>query len=84
MKRRIRREGLLAEIAEPEPCIIDVEACTGVFYWQRQFEVLSHTVKVIAPQFVKPFVKHQKNDQNDAEARGRILPARPTSASRCD
>ena len=68
LKRRIRREGLLAEIAELEPCIIGVEACTGAFYWQRQFEALGHTVKVIAPQFVKPFVKHQKNDQNDAEA----------------
>ncbi|WP_322896379.1 MULTISPECIES: IS110 family transposase [unclassified Yoonia] len=68
LKRRIRREGLLAEIAELEPCVIGVEACTGAFYWQRQFEALGHTVKVIAPQYVKPFVKHQKNDQNDAEA----------------
>jgi transposase len=68
LKRRLRREGLLAEIAELEPCVIGVEACTGAFYWQRQFEALGHTVKVIAPQYVKPFVKHQKNDQNDAEA----------------
>lgn len=68
LKRRIRREGLLAEIAELEPCVIGVEACTGAFYWQRQFEALGHTVKVIAPQYVKPFVKLQKNDQNDAEA----------------
>ena len=67
LKRRIRREGLLAEIAELEPCVIGVEACNGAFYWQRQFEALGHTVKVIAPQYVKPFVKHQKN-QNDAEA----------------
>lgn len=68
LKRRIRREGLLAEVAELEPCVIGVEACTGAFYWQRQFEALGHRVKVIAPQYVKPFVKHQKNDQNDAEA----------------
>lgn len=68
LKRRLRREGLLAEIAELEPCVIGVEACTGAFYWQRQFEALGHTVKVIALQYVKPFVKHQKNDQNDAEA----------------
>ena len=68
LKRRIRREGLLAEIAKLEPCVIGVEACTGAFYWQRQFEALGHAVKVIAPQYVKPFVKHQKNDQNDAEA----------------
>ncbi|KUP92883.1 IS110 family RNA-guided transposase [Tritonibacter horizontis] len=68
LKRRIRQEGLLAEIAKLEPCVIGVEACTGAFYWQRQFEALGHSVKVIAPQYVKPFVKHQKNDQNDAEA----------------
>lgn len=68
LKRRIRREGLLAEVAELEPCVIGVEACTGAFYWQRQFEALGHRVKVIAPQYVKPFVKHQKNDQNNAEA----------------
>lgn len=68
LKRRIRREGLLAEVAELEPCVIGVEACAGAFYWQRQFEALGHRVKVIAPQYVKPFVKHQKNDQNDAEA----------------
>ena len=37
LKRRLRREGLLAEIAELEPCVIGVEACTGAFYWQRQF-----------------------------------------------
>lgn len=68
LKRRIRREGLLAEVAELEPCVIGVEACAGAFYWQRQFEALGHRVKVIAPQYVKPFVKHQKNDQNNAEA----------------
>tara|TARA_R110000737_G_scaffold309994_1_gene318553 strand:+ start:1647 stop:2336 length:690 start_codon:yes stop_codon:yes gene_type:complete len=45
-----------------------VEACTGAFYWQRQFEALGHTANVIAPQYVKAFVKPQKNDQNDAEA----------------
>lgn len=38
------------------------------FFWQRQFEKLGHTVRIIAPQYVKPFVKQQKNDRNDAEA----------------
>ena len=49
LKRRIQREGLLAEVAELESCAIGVEARTGAFYWQRQFEALGHTVKVIAP-----------------------------------
>ena len=68
LKRRVRREGLLAELAAVAPCKIGIEACTGAFFWQREFERLGHTVKVIAPQYVKPFVKHQKNDRNDAEA----------------
>lgn len=67
-RKRVRREGLLAELANTPVCCIGIEACTGAFYWQRQFEALGHTVKVIAPQYVKPFVKHQKNDRNDAEA----------------
>lgn len=67
-KRRVRREGLMCAVTELPTCTIGIEACTGAFYWQRQFEELGHAVKVIAPQYVKPFVKHQKNDRNDAEA----------------
>lgn len=68
LKRRLRREALLPELSALAPCVIGIEACTGAFYWQRRFEKLGHQVKVIAPQYVKPFLKHQKNDQNDAEA----------------
>jgi len=66
--RRIRRNQLLAQIAQLPACQIGLEACTGAFYWQRQFERLGHQVKIISPQYVKPFVKGQKNDGNDAEA----------------
>ena len=66
--RRVRRELLMHLIAELDPCLIGIEACTGAFYWQRQFERHGHTVKIIAPQYVKPFVRRQKNDSNDAEA----------------
>lgn len=68
MNKRLRREQLLPELAKLPPCMIGIEACTGAFFWQRQFEKLGHTVRIIAPQYVKPFVKHQKNDRNDAEA----------------
>ncbi|WP_114286181.1 IS110 family transposase [Candidatus Halocynthiibacter alkanivorans] len=68
LRRRLRREALLPELSALAPCVIGIEACTGAFYWQRRFEELGHKVKVIAPQYVKPFLKHQKNDQNDAEA----------------
>lgn len=49
-------------------CLIGIEASTGAFYWQREFEKLGHNVKVISPQYVKPFVHGQKNDGNDAQA----------------
>jgi len=68
LARRVRREQLLKVLGELEPCLIGIEASTGAFYWQRQFEKLGHTVKIMAPQYVKPFVRRQKNDSNDAEA----------------
>jgi transposase len=66
--RRVRREQLLGILSELEPCLIGIEASTGAFYWQRQFEKFGHAVKIMAPQYVKPFVRRQKNDSNDAEA----------------
>jgi hypothetical protein len=66
--RRVRREQLLKVLGELESCLIGIEASTGAFYWQRQFEKLGHVVKIMAPQYVKPFVRRQKNDSNDAEA----------------
>lgn len=68
LQRRVRRESLLEIIGALPPCRIGIEACTGAFFWQRRFEALGHEVKIIAPQYVKPFVKRQKNDLNDAEA----------------
>lgn len=68
LKRRVMRDGLMPVIAQLPACTIAVEACTGAFYWQRRFEEHGHTVKIISPQYVKPFVRRQKNDGNDAEA----------------
>lgn len=68
LKRRVMRDELLRVIAQVEPCTIVLEACTGAFCWARKFEALGHKVKLISPQYVKPFVRRQKNDGNDAEA----------------
>ncbi len=68
VSKRLRRDQLLSELAKLPACVVGIEACTGAFFWQRQFETLGRTVRIIAPQYVKPFVKHQKNDRNDAEA----------------
>ena len=66
--KRLRRDSLLPFLAALNKCTIGIEACTGAFYWQRAFEDLGYQVKIIAPQYVKPFVMSQKNDRNDAEA----------------
>jgi transposase len=67
-KRRVLRDQLLSVLAGIEPCTIAIEACTGAFCWARKFEELGHKVKIVSPQYVKPFVRRQKNDNNDAEA----------------
>ena len=67
-KRRVMRDQLLAVVAGIEPCTIAIEACTCAFCWGRKFEEIGHKVKIISPQYVKPFVRRQKNDSNDAEA----------------
>ena len=69
-KRRLRRRQwlqALTDVAEPD-CEIGMEACTGAHHWARELQARGYTVRLIAPQFVKPFVKSNKNDANDAEA----------------
>jgi len=68
LKRRVMRDQLLDVVAQIDPCTIVVEACTGAFTWARKFEALGHQVRIISPQYVKPFVRRQNNDGNDAEA----------------
>ena len=67
-KKQLRRKQVLAYFAKLEPCLIAMEACGGANYWARQLIALGHEVKLIAPQYVKPYVKGNKNDYNDAEA----------------
>jgi len=69
-KRRLRRgQWLQALLEKTEPaCEIGMEACTGAHHWARQLQSRGYTVRLIAPQFVKPYIKSNKNDANDAEA----------------
>jgi transposase len=69
-RRRLRREewiNVVRERAEPG-CEIGMEACGGAHHWARELQKLGYRVKLIAPQFVKPYVKSNKNDAADAEA----------------
>lgn len=68
LKKRLSRNKLAAYVANLQKCIIVMESCSGANYWARVFQRNGHTVKLISPQFVKPFVKTSKNDANDAEA----------------
>ena len=69
-KRKLSREEWLKVLLEKiEPgCEIGMEACGGAHHWARKLEAHGYTVKLIAPQFVKPYVKSNKSDANDAEA----------------
>ena len=67
-KKRMTRRELPAHVANLPTCTIVMEACGGANYWARVFQRSGHSVKLISPQFVKPFVKTNKNDANDAQA----------------
>ena len=68
LRKTLKRAQVLAFFANVPTCLIGMEACAGAHYWARELAQLGHTVKLIAPQFVKPYVKGNKNDANDAEA----------------
>jgi transposase len=68
MRKRLSRHALMPFIAQLPPVLIGMEACGGAHYWARRFREHGHEVKLMAPQFVKPYVKSHKNDSRDAEA----------------
>lgn len=68
LRKRVSRKGLLRTVAQLEPCVVAMEACGSSHYWAREIAKLGHEVRLIAPQYVKPFVRGQKNDRNDAAA----------------
>ena len=77
LRKQFRRVQLLAYFEKIAPCLIGMEACGSAHYWARELQKLGHTFKLMAPQFVKPYVKSNKNDANDAEAICEAV-ARPT------
>jgi transposase len=68
LRKQLKRVQLLPFFSNLPAALIGMESCCGSHYFARQLEALGHTVKLIAPQFVKPYVKSNKNDANDAEA----------------
>jgi transposase len=68
LRRRYTRTQLMRDFANLPPCLFGMEACCGAHHLGQRLVTLGHTVRLIPPQFVKPFVKSQKNDLLDAEA----------------
>ena len=68
LKKKLRRDRLVPFFSNLKPCLIGIEACSGAHYWKRTLDRLGHNVKIMAPQYVKPYVKTNKNDYIDAEA----------------
>ena len=68
LRRQLKRAQVLEYLGKLDACVIGMEACASAHYWARELGKLGHTVKLMAPQFVKPYLKGQKNDANDAQA----------------
>ncbi len=68
LKKRLTRNNVLPFLANLGPCLIGIEACCGSHFWARELESDGHTVRQMPPQYVKPYVKTNKNDANDAES----------------
>jgi transposase len=68
IRKRLRRAEVLSFLAGLEPCLIGIEACATSHHWARELTKFGHTVKLMPPAYVKPYVKRGKNDATDAEA----------------
>ena len=68
LRKQLKRKDVMSFFANLEPCLIGMEACGSAHYWARKLAELGHTARLMAPQFVKPYVKTNKSDRNDAEA----------------
>src|SRR6266853_1646640 len=68
IRRQLKRRYVLAFFEKLPSCLIGIEACASSHHWSRQLQALGHTVRLMPPAYVKPYVKRQKNDMADAEA----------------
>jgi len=68
IRRQLKRRYVLAFFEKLSPCLVGIEACASSHHWSREIGALGHTVRLMPPAYVRPYVKRQKNDMADAEA----------------
>jgi transposase len=68
LRRQLKRRYVLAFFQKLPPCLVGIEACASSHHWSRELRALGHTVRLMPPACVKPYVKRHKNDAVDAEA----------------
>ena len=68
IRKQLKRSQMVEYFANHAAMLIGIEACGSAHHWARTLEAMGHSVKLMAPQHVKPYVKSNKNDLNDAEA----------------
>ena len=68
IRRQLKRRYVLTFFGNLAPCLVGIEACASSHHWARELQALGHTVRLMPPAYVKPYVKRQKNDATDAEA----------------
>jgi transposase len=68
IRRKLKRRYVLAFFQKLQPCLVGIEACATSHHWSRQLKALGHSVRLMPPAYVRPYVKRQKNDSADAEA----------------
>ena len=68
IRRQLKRRAVLAFFQKLPVCLVGIEACASSHYWSRELQALGHSVRLMPPAYVKPYVKRQKNDMADAEA----------------
>ncbi len=68
IRRKLKRRYIVAFFQKLPPCLVGIEACASSHHWSRELHALGHTVRLMPPAYVKPYVKRHKNDAADAEA----------------
>ena len=82
-RKMLSRGKFLSFLAKVPPCVVVMEACGGAHFWGRQIIALGHACKLMPTIYLKPFVKRQKNDANDAEGSARRCGSWRSSRRKC-